>query len=333
MSFSKQPVASNFVHGVQLRALPRELETRRRKALLLLPHATRPPSQGWMNSSGYSEHPKISKSYQNQEIRSGTVQHGLYSQAWSIQPSTITTSTYLNHICMAKECKRELVQSNTPRFERTANTMEKQSQATGPVSRYLRESPASKSRAQSSTIDLLRTGKFSMIFNHVDKHMYLLVSHCHVTSCPTSLIRIPYIGSPQPLHFPHISTGDAQGPPCCSHPTVAMASALRPCPLAFHIMGSALGKFWWNPVAIYVYSSKLIYNTWFGCRFVLLCRRAFQHGRPNQQHCSGAAGKCGGLHPGCHARWCQWLNPGQSTESTAQQDTYPARTDKHDKQS
>ena len=185
----------------------------------------------------YSEHPKISKSYQNQEIRSRTVQHGLYSQAWSIQPSTITTSTYLNHICMAKECKRELVQSNTSRFERTANTMEKQSQGTGPVSRYLRESPASNSRAQSSTIDLLRTGKFSMIFNHVDKHMYLLVSHCHVTSCPTSLIRIPYIGSPQPLHFPHISTGDAQGPPCCSHPTVAMASALRPCPLAFHIMG------------------------------------------------------------------------------------------------
>ena len=34
-----------------------------------------------------------------------------------------------------------------------------------------------------------------------------------------------------------LSIGHAQGPPCGSHPTVAMVLALRPCPLAFHIGG------------------------------------------------------------------------------------------------
>ena len=237
MSFGKQPLASNFVHGVQLRALLRELETRRRKALLLLPHATRPPSQGWMNSSGSTvniqKYPKLSKS-RNRQRNSST---------WPVQPSLINTTInhhYLNHICMAKECKRELVQSNTPRFERTANTMEKQSQGTGPVSRYLWE--PSLQIARTVLHDWLAVDW--EVFHDIQScwqtyyiSLYLLVSHCHVTSCPTSLIRIPYIGSPQPLHFLHISTGDAQGPQCCSHPTVAMASALRPCPLAFHIMG------------------------------------------------------------------------------------------------
>lgn len=173
------------------------------------------------------------------EIRSGTVQHG-HSQAWSIQPSTITTSTTSAWQKNAKEIKRELVQSNTPRFERTANTMEKQSQGTGPVSRYLRE--PSLQIARTVLHDWLAVDW--EVFHDIQScwqtyyiSLCLLVSHCHVTSCPTSLIRIPYIGSPQPLHFLHISTGDAQGPSCCSHPTVAMASALRPCPLAFHIVG------------------------------------------------------------------------------------------------
>ena len=68
--------------------------------------------------------------------------------------------------------------------------------------------------------------------------------------------------------FQQVMHKDAQGPWYCSHPPVAMASALRPCPLAFlHIVGFASSgeillapcRYWFLMISIYIYNSKFIY--------------------------------------------------------------------------
>ena len=142
--------------------------------------------------------------------------------------------------------------------------MEKLSQCTGPLSGYLREPSLQSPRT------VLHD---SIMLTNV---LYLLVSHCHVTSCPISLVRIPYhikiVLARHGLCIFSISTGHAQG---CTRSLILQSSTRSN---GVSIASLSIGlfahrgfrQFWGNSAGtlsllisndfyIYIYNSKFIY--------------------------------------------------------------------------